>query len=81
MKILRTDGGGEDYADKRLNLMKKMLLHFDLKHIFLLHDHKGNLSVTWFTKPTKEEEEKVSLAWEFFGEYIVEQKVINLKNL
>ncbi len=81
MKILRTDGGGENYANERLRTLRKMLLHFEIKNIYLLHDHKGMLTVIWDSEPTLQEKEKVSDAWEFFHEYEIEHKIVIFKNL
>jgi len=81
MRILRTDGAGENYADGRLNVLRKMLAHHELKHIYMLHDHKGALTVIWEKQPGTWEKQLVSDAWEFFGEYGIEHKLITFKEL
>jgi hypothetical protein len=81
MRILRTDGAGENYADERLRTLRKMLTYHELKHIYMLHDHKGTLTVVWEKEPTKEEKETVSDGWSFFCEYEVEHKLITFKQL
>lgn len=81
MRILRTDGGGESFADDRLRTLRKMLSYHELKHIYMLHDHKGNLCVIWEKQPTLEEKYIISNAWEFFNEYNIEHKLITFKEL
>lgn len=81
MRILRTDGGGENFADERLKALRIMLSYHDLKHIYMLHDHKGCLCVIWEKNPTLEEKNIISDAWEFFNEYIVEHKLITFKEI
>jgi len=77
MRILRTCGVGESYADERLKLLRGMLKYHNLKHIYMLHDHKGNLCVIWEQMPKEEEKELVKSAWEFLSEYEIEHKLIN----
>ena len=81
MRILRTDSGGENFADERLTIMRKMLSYFDYKHLYMLHDHKGNLTVIWEREPDKFERKKVTEAWEFFCEYEIEHKLIEFVNI
>jgi hypothetical protein len=81
MKILRTDGGGESFTNERLRTLRKMLLHFELKNIYLLHDHKGLLTVVWDSIPNEHDKTKVKEAWEFLNEYEIEHKIVTFKNL
>lgn len=81
MKILRTDSGGESTTNERLMLLRKMLIYIDIKHIYKLHDHKGILTVYWETQPTQNQMKKVSEAWEFFFEFEIEHKLVNLIDL
>lgn len=66
MRILRTDGGGESYADERLRTLRKMLTYHELKHIYMLHDHKGILTVIWEKEPKEEEKQIIRDGWKFF---------------
>jgi hypothetical protein len=81
MKILRTDSGGENFTNERLQIMRKMLGYFEIKNIFMLHDHKGMLTVTWEVEPTLNEKYKVIEAWNFFNEFSIEHKIIIFKEL
>jgi hypothetical protein len=81
MKILRTDSGGENYTDERLRTLRKMLLHFEIKNIYLLHDHKGILTVIWDSEPNKQDLKKIEEAWEFFHEDQVYHKLVTFKEL
>lgn len=81
MRILRTDGGGESFTNERLQLARKMLFYYEIKNIYLLHDHKGQLCVIWENKPSKEELEIVSKCWNFFEEGDIEHKIVEFKTL
>jgi hypothetical protein len=81
MKILRTDGGGESHTDERLRTLRKMLLNFEIDNIYLLHDHKGLLTVVWENVPNNKSKHKVEQAWEYFHEYEIEHKLITYINL
>lgn len=81
MRILRTDGGGESFTDERLRIIRKMLEYYDIKNIYLLHDHKGLLTVVWESVPTDEQIEIVKEAWLFFGEDYIEFKLVHFQNL
>ena len=81
MRILRTDGGGESYADERLRTLRKMLIYHELKHIYMLHDHKGILTVIWEKEPKEEEKQIIMAGWKFFCEYEIEHKLISFKQL
>ena len=81
MKILRTDGGGESFTNERLRTLRKMLIQFEIKNIYMLHDHKGMLTVIWDSKPSDLELKKVKEAWEFFHEYEIEHKLVTFIDL
>jgi hypothetical protein len=81
MKILRTDGGGESHTNERLRTLRKMLLNFEIKNIYLLHDHKGLLTVIWENKPDEKTKQKVADAWEYFHEYEIEHKLLTFIDL
>lgn len=80
MRILRTDGGGENFADERLQALRKMLIYHNLK-IYMLHDHKGTLRVIWEDRPSEDQKETLKKAWEFFSEYEVTHSVITFNNI
>lgn len=81
MRLLRTDGGGENFTDERLRTIRKMLEYYEIKNIYQLHDHKGLLTVTWESKPTERQVEIVKDAWLFFGEDFIEFKLVNFQNI
>ena len=82
MRILRTDSGGEIYTDERLITLRRMLSYFEIKNIYLLHDHKGMLTVIWESEPNRTQLKHVSNAWEYFGEHEdIEHKLITFKQL
>jgi len=81
MKILRTDGGGEDYANERLKIVRSTLNYFSINHIHLLHDHKGTLTVVWEKHPSDEDKKKIVEIWETMCEYDIEHKLITYINL
>lgn len=81
MKILRTDSGGESYTNDRLRTLRKMLMYFEITNIYMLHDHKGMLTVIWESEPKKEDLKKVTEAWEFFHEYEVYHKLVTFIEL
>jgi hypothetical protein len=81
MRILRTDGGGENFTNERLQIARKMLFYFDIKNIYLLHDHKGHLCVIWESHPNKDQVEIVTKCWNFFEEYNIEHKIVEFKSL
>jgi hypothetical protein len=81
MKILRTDGGGGNHADERLKLVRSFLNYYSINKIYLLHDHKGLLTVIWEESPTEFEKTKVSDIWEIMGECYIEHKLVNYINL
>ena len=78
MKILRTDGGGENLTDERLIIIRKMLYFFDIKNVTKLHDHKGLLTVFWNEKPNKWSVNKITEIWACFCEDYIEHKLLNL---
>ena len=81
MRILRTDGGGENFADERLQTVRRMLQYYDIKNIYLLHDHKGSLTIVWESEPTTRQLEILKSAWNFFDEYEIENKIVEYKTL
>ena len=82
MKTLRTDGGGENFSDERLSILRKMLIYFNIKKIYLLHDHKGLLTVVWSDTPTDLEKSKVKNIWEdSFYEYEINHKLLTYIDL
>ena len=81
MKTLRTDGGGENFADERLKIVRSTLIYLGINKIYLLHDHKGLLTVVWEEFPTIFEKQKVLEIWETLAEYEIEHKLITYINL
>jgi hypothetical protein len=81
MKILRTDGGGEDLSNERLRMVRNILIYFDIKNIDLLHDHKGILTVFWKLVPNDFEKNKVTEIWVTFNEYEIEHKLVTYIDL
>jgi len=80
MEIVRTDGGGSNFDDKRLKILRRMLKFFDLK-IHKLHDHKGILNVYWYEYPSKSDINSVVCAWEFFREFEINHFLIHYSEL
>lgn len=69
MVIVRTSGSGTSYNDERLRLLKKnieYLIEKSHSKIFKLHDHKGDLTVYWYSKPKLEDIQRVSELWAVF---------------
>ena len=69
MITVRTCGSGTVHNDERLQLLRKnleYLLKSASAKIFKLHDHKGELSVYWFSTPTILEMETLNEAWSVF---------------
>lgn len=81
MKILRTDSGGESFTNDRLRTLRKMIMYFEIKNIYMLHDHKGMLTVIWESEPNVNDLKKVSEAWEFFNEYEIYHKLVTFIEL
>lgn len=81
MKILRTDSGGESFTNDRLRTLRKMIMYFEIKNIYMLHDHKGMLTVIWESEPSANDLKKVSEAWEFFNEYEIYHKLVTFIEL
>lgn len=81
MKILRTDSGGESFTNERLRTLRKMIMYFEIKNIYMLHDHKGMLTVIWESEPNVNDLKKVSEAWEFFNEYEIYHKLVTFIEL
>jgi len=80
MIILRTDGGGVNFADERLKLLREMV-NFHKFKVFKLHDHKGLLTVTWEEEPEDYEKKMIEHAWEFLSEEHVSHEVIYYKSI
>jgi hypothetical protein len=81
MKILRTDGGGEFFADERLKIVRSTLIYWGINKIYLLHDHKGLLTVIWEETPTIFEKQKALEIWESLAENEIEHKLITYIDL
>lgn len=81
MRILRTDGGGESFTDERLRTLRKMLLYYEMKNIYMLHDHKGSLTVIWESTPSPNDLQKTKEAWEYFNEFLIEHKLVTFIKL
>ena len=81
MKILRTDGRGQDNTNPRLKILRKMISYYDIQKIDMLHDHEGNLTVIWKEEPFPREIKIIENAWSFFQEFQIEHKIIILKEL
>lgn len=81
MKILRTDGGGSSKNDKRLLILKDVIEFFNIKGVEELHDHKGNLKVTWAVKPSGGDKEIIKDFWNAFNEYEIEHVLIRQSSI
>lgn len=81
MKIIRSDSGGESSTNERLQILRKMLFYRDLKNIYMLHDHKGLLTVTWELEPSEQEKEILEDAWNFLCEFEIVHKIIKTVEL
>jgi hypothetical protein len=81
MIIVRTHGEGTCYENERLQNIQKMIEHYYKYHpqrhrIFKLHDHKGKLSVYWFSAPTEDDVEFLNDSWKYLNEYSIEHYVV-----
>ena len=68
MILVRTCGSGTTHNDERLQLLTKMIeykVDACSAKIFKLHDHKGVLSVYWFSEPTEHEMYSVDQCWAY----------------
>jgi hypothetical protein len=84
MKTLRTQGAGETLkveADQRLEIIKKILIWFEITHIDMLHDHKGLLTIFWNKMPDDYEKEKIKEIWGLFNEEEIEHKMVTYNKL
>ena len=82
MKTLRTDGGGENFADARLSILRKLLIYWEIKKIDKLHDHKGILTVYWNEMPNEFEQNKVKSIWaDTFYEYEIYHKLVTYQKI
>jgi hypothetical protein len=66
MIIVRSCGSGMDYKNERLKLLRtnvEYMIDYASAKIFKLYDHKGDLSVYWFSTPTKSEIETLNDLW------------------
>ena len=81
MNILRTDGGGATYENKRLEIIRDILIYHEIFHINLLHDHKGILIVVWEKEPSNVDKIIVSNIWKIFNELEIEHKLVTYIDL
>lgn len=81
MRILRTDSGGESFTNDRLRTLRKMLMYYEISNIYMLHDHKGMLTVIWESEPKYEDLKKVVEAWAYFNEFEVYHKLVTFIEL
>lgn len=66
MIILRSCGSGMDYQNERLKLLRtnvEYMVNSASAKIFKLYDHKGELRVYWFSKPTNEDITTLNDLW------------------
>ena len=88
MLTVRTSGSGTNHNDERLQLLRtnvEYLIPSASSKIFKLHDHKGDLSVYWFSTPINEDVRLVNELWNVFEpsdvlhfEITILEKVIRL---
>lgn len=68
MILVRTCGSGTTHNDERLQLLRNMI-EYKIDNcsakIFKLHDHKGLLSVYWFSEPDIHEISAVDECWSY----------------
>lgn len=86
MILVRTCGSGTTHNDERLQLLRNMIeyrINNCSAKIFKLHDHKGDLSVYWFSEPTINEVEIVDDCWNYLDGNPVNhyQVIISQKDL
>lgn len=72
MELIRTDSSGIEHDNKRLLILKSIIDYFDITSISKIHDHKGNLEVTWINEPKDFQKEIINEFWEAFGESEIE---------
>ena len=75
--LTSSSGSGQNEPD-RINRLEKVskiysiqiedLNEQELPKIISLHDHKGDLTVTWTDKPTDEQKHIIGLLWELQNE-------------
>lgn len=76
MKIIRTDGGGENFSDERLKHCRNILNHLGISDfIYELHDHKGTLNVYWKKAPNDFEIQVLNNLWNVLLEYCINHYV------
>jgi len=66
MITVRSCGSGMDYENERLKLLRtnvEYMVNSASAKIFKLYDHKGDLSVYWFSTPTKKDIETINDLW------------------
>lgn len=81
MITVRTCGLGTFHNDERLKLLKKNVKYFiedPYSKIFKLHDHKGDLTVYWYSVPKKEDIETINNLWLLFEPSDVDHFEINI---
>lgn len=88
MLTVRTSGSGTNHNDERLKLLRtnvEYLIPLAASKIFKLHDHKGDLSVYWFSTPRNEDVKMINELWSVFEpsdvlhfEITILEKVIRL---
>lgn len=80
MKVRRTCGGGENFTDERLKVIRSVLNHLGLSDaIYELHDHKGLLSVYWKIIPKDYDIQKINDVWGIFEEHYIHHYVGSYK--
>lgn len=66
---VRTCGDGEDYNNERLKRLSKVVEAIPFfTSISKLHDHKGELRVTWKKEPEEDEKRIMDSLWFLFNE-------------
>ena len=69
MLTVRTSGLGAIHNDERLRLLRnnvEYLIPSAASKIFKLHDHKGDLSVYWFSAPKYADVKVLNELWSHF---------------
>lgn len=69
--LTRTNLGISDVDVRLINVVNSYIGFFSSeisKTIYRIHDHKGDLTVTWKTEPSEIQKRIIELAWENEGE-------------
>ena len=69
IELIRTDGSGRTHNTDRLERLSKIVQSIPLiNDVSKLHDHKGELRVTWEKEPEEDEKRIMDSLWSLFNE-------------